>query len=135
MLAGLDNPVQAARSLIHDERLVIARLGPDGAIACSANGEVVVPGFVVEVVDTVGAGDAFNAGFIAARLAASVSPRRSGGGMQSPPSQSPDRGRVQRRRSTSWKRSCSEHRTDATPTGDAIVGRRASDRHLAVTNG
>lgn len=68
MLAGLDDPVQAARSLAGEDRLVIARLGPDGAIACSANGEVVVPGFVVEVVDTVGAGDAFNAGFIAARL-------------------------------------------------------------------
>jgi sugar/nucleoside kinase (ribokinase family) len=68
MLAGQSDPVQAARSLTHDERLVIARLGPGGAIACSTKGEVVVPGFVVEVMDTVGAGDAFNAGFIAARL-------------------------------------------------------------------
>ena len=68
MLAGLREPVQAARSLTHDERLVIARLGADGAVACSPNGDVAVPGFAVDVVDTVGAGDAFNAGFIAARL-------------------------------------------------------------------
>jgi sugar/nucleoside kinase (ribokinase family) len=68
MLAGQSDPVQAARSLAHDERLVIARLGPGGAIACSTKGEVVVPGLAVDVVDTVGAGDAFNAGFIAARL-------------------------------------------------------------------
>jgi sugar/nucleoside kinase (ribokinase family) len=68
MLAGLSDPVQAARSLIHDERLVIARLGAGGAVVCSSKGEVVVPGLAVDVVDTVGAGDAFDAGFIAARL-------------------------------------------------------------------
>ncbi len=67
-LAGIDDPVEAARSLAADGRVVVARLGADGAVA--STGEILVsePGFDVEVVDTGGAGDAFNAGFIAARL-------------------------------------------------------------------
>jgi len=67
-LAGIDDPVAAAKSLAGDGRLVIARLGADGAVASSAGGVVEIPGFEVSVVDTVGAGDAFNAGFIAAGL-------------------------------------------------------------------
>lgn len=67
-LAGIDNPVDAAMSLAGDGRLVIARLGADGAVACSDAGVVAVPGFPVAVLDTVGAGDVFDAGFIAARL-------------------------------------------------------------------
>jgi fructokinase/2-dehydro-3-deoxygluconokinase len=67
-LASVEDPIGAALSLAGDHRLVIARLGADGAVACSAQGVVAVPGFPVDVVDTVGAGDAFNAGFIAARL-------------------------------------------------------------------
>jgi sugar/nucleoside kinase (ribokinase family) len=67
-LAGVDDPVEAALALAGDERLVIARRGADGAVACSAAGVVSAPGFDVAVVDTVGAGDAFNAGFIAARI-------------------------------------------------------------------
>ena len=67
-LAGIDDPIEAARALAGADRLVIARLGAAGAVACSANEVVTVPGFEVAVVDTVGAGDAFDAGFIAARL-------------------------------------------------------------------
>jgi len=67
-LAGIDDPVDAAMSLAGDGRLVIARLGADGAVACSDAGATAVPGFQVAVLDTVGAGDVFNAGFIAARL-------------------------------------------------------------------
>lgn len=67
-LAGVsEDPVEAALSLGDDRRVVIARLGAAGAVACSAAGVVPVPGFAVDVVDTTGAGDAFNAGFIAAR--------------------------------------------------------------------
>lgn len=62
-----DDPVEAATLLAADGRVVIARLGAAGAVACSADGTVSVPGFAVNVVDTTGAGDAFNAGFIAAR--------------------------------------------------------------------
>ena len=46
---------------------MIARLGAAGAVACFADGIESMPGFAVDVVDTTGAGDAFNAGFIAAR--------------------------------------------------------------------
>jgi sugar/nucleoside kinase (ribokinase family) len=67
-LAGIANPVDAAEALAGDARLVVARLGASGAVACSANDVAVVPGFEVTVVDTVGAGDAFNAGFIASRI-------------------------------------------------------------------
>ena len=67
-LAGIDDPVEAAMSLAGDGRVVIARLGAGGAVACSDAGVVTVPGFEVEVLDTVGAGDAFDAGFIAAQL-------------------------------------------------------------------
>ena len=67
-LAKLDNPIEAAISLAGADRLVIARNGRHGAIACSAGGAVSMPSFKVQVADTVGAGDAFNAGFIAARL-------------------------------------------------------------------
>ena len=67
-LAGIDDPVEAARALAGADRLVIARLGAAGAVACWAEEAATVPGFDVAVVDTVGAGDAFDAGFIAARL-------------------------------------------------------------------
>jgi sugar/nucleoside kinase (ribokinase family) len=66
-LAGLDDPISAARALAGDDRLVIARLGADGAVACSRDETVTQPGFAVDVADTVGAGDAFNAGFIGTR--------------------------------------------------------------------
>ncbi len=67
-LAGIDDPGEAAISVAGATRLVVARRGPDGAMACSAEGVVSEPGFGIEVVDTVGAGDAFDAGFITARL-------------------------------------------------------------------
>ena len=49
-------------------RTVIARSGAAGAVIVSADGREAIPAFRVPVVDTLGAGDAFNAGFIAARL-------------------------------------------------------------------
>ena len=67
-LTDIDDPVAAATALAGGGRLVVARLGAAGAVACSAEEVFVVPGFAVSTVDTVGAGDAFNAGFIASRL-------------------------------------------------------------------
>ena len=67
-LAGIEDPGEAAKSLAGDRRLVIARFGPKGAVAFSDEGVLEARGFKVSVLDTVGAGDAFNAGFIVARL-------------------------------------------------------------------
>jgi sugar/nucleoside kinase (ribokinase family) len=61
------DPVAAARALGGDDRLVVARLGAAGAMAVAGDLVTRAPGLDVEVVDTVGAGDAFDAGFIAAR--------------------------------------------------------------------
>jgi len=60
----------AARALAGDTRTVVGRLGARGALALSPAGEVMVaPGFAADVRNPVGAGDAFNGGFIAARVA------------------------------------------------------------------
>ncbi len=67
-LTGIDDPIGAARSLTGGRRMVVARRGSAGAVVCFGDEVVSVPGFEVDVVDTVGAGDAFNSGFIAARL-------------------------------------------------------------------
>jgi len=49
-------------------RTVIARLGPEGALAVAPGQKISSPAIAVEVVDTLGAGDAFNGGFICAQL-------------------------------------------------------------------
>jgi len=50
-------------------RMLVVKQGGRGALVVTHDGEVRVPAFPVEqIVDTVGAGDGFNAGFIAARL-------------------------------------------------------------------
>jgi sugar/nucleoside kinase (ribokinase family) len=67
-LAEMADPLAAARHLAARHGTVVTRLGPNGSFACSADGEVTVPGFAVEVADTVGAGDAYNAGFILSML-------------------------------------------------------------------
>jgi 5-dehydro-2-deoxygluconokinase len=48
---------------------LILKRGPEGATVITADERVDVPGFPVEVVNTVGAGDAFAAGLIRSRLA------------------------------------------------------------------
>jgi aminoimidazole riboside kinase len=61
---------EAAGALAGGARTVVWRLGAQGALACSPAGDVVVsPGFAAEMRNPVGAGDAFNGGFIAARVA------------------------------------------------------------------
>ncbi len=65
---GLDSIQAGAEKLSGGERTVIARLGSGGALATSPEGVFSSPAFAVDVVDTLGAGDAFNAGFICARL-------------------------------------------------------------------
>jgi sugar/nucleoside kinase (ribokinase family) len=67
-LGDAEDPVTAARHLPGYDRLIVARLGANGSMAITDRDVTTVPGFDVPVVDTVGAGDAFNAGFIAASL-------------------------------------------------------------------
>ena len=67
-LVGNQDPILAASRLAGDDRIVVARMGASGAVSCAKTATVTAPGYPVDVVDTVGAGDAFNAGFIAAYL-------------------------------------------------------------------
>ena len=45
--------------------MVLLTLGAEGALVVTAAGDVAVPAPPVEVVDTIGAGDAFGGGFLA----------------------------------------------------------------------
>jgi len=67
-LTGLHSIQEGGESLSDGNRTVIARLGPEGVLAVTPGGVTSSPAFAVEVVDTLGAGDAFNGGFICAQL-------------------------------------------------------------------
>jgi sugar/nucleoside kinase (ribokinase family) len=70
-ISGTEDPSAAALKLAEQGPLVAVKLGADGAIAADAHGrisEAPAPRGI-EPVDTVGAGDAFDAGFIKAYLA------------------------------------------------------------------
>jgi ribokinase len=69
VLAGKNdsNIETAARSLLTaDEQTIVVTLGAQGARWVSKNETDLIPTFPVEVVDTTGAGDAFNGGFAVA---------------------------------------------------------------------
>jgi len=75
-LADVEDVGAAAGALSDGVRTVVARLGADGALAVTPQGACHAPAFppglpgqTPLLVDTLGAGDAFDAGFIAARLA------------------------------------------------------------------
>lgn len=55
----------AARWADSGPALVVVTRGPDGAVAFGPSGRLEVPGRQVDVVDTVGAGDAFTSGLLA----------------------------------------------------------------------
>jgi len=70
LLASAEAPEEAARTLraMGPEHVVI-RLGAEGALAVGPSDEVMhAPALPVDVVEPVGAGDAFNAGFLAGQL-------------------------------------------------------------------
>jgi sugar/nucleoside kinase (ribokinase family) len=76
-IAGLDDVEAAARALARTGAvgrddggpIVAVKLGPEGALACRADGPLIrVPAMTVEPVDTTGAGDSFNGGFLRAWL-------------------------------------------------------------------
>lgn len=65
---GLDSIRKGAEDLSAGERIVIARLGSEGALAVGPGVFFTSPAFKVDLVDTLGAGDAFNGGFICAQM-------------------------------------------------------------------
>jgi sugar/nucleoside kinase (ribokinase family) len=65
---GRATPEEALDALAGLVELPVIKLGPEGAIALSAGRPIRVAPPRVDAVDTTGAGDAFNAGFIWARL-------------------------------------------------------------------
>jgi len=65
---GASTVEEAAVELSRYVGTVVVKLGRDGALARSGEQVWPVPGFEVEVVDTTGAGDAFNAGFLYAHI-------------------------------------------------------------------
>lgn len=67
-ITGETDALGAALKLAKSTRCPICKLGASGAAAIEAGVELRVPGFRVPVVDTTGAGDAFAAGFLFARL-------------------------------------------------------------------
>lgn len=76
-IARLDDVEEAARALARigatgrsdGGPIVAVKLGAEGALACRADGPLVrVPGMPVTPLDTTGAGDSFNAGFLRAWL-------------------------------------------------------------------
>jgi sugar/nucleoside kinase (ribokinase family) len=68
-LAGGGDVASAARSLAGTGAgVVVVKRGALGALAWTADGPITVPGRPVAPVDTVGAGDSFNAGFLAGFL-------------------------------------------------------------------
>jgi sugar/nucleoside kinase (ribokinase family) len=70
-IAGTEDVEAAARLLVAaGPRVVAVKCGADGAIAVARDGTLTrVPSLAVDAVDTTGAGDSFDAGFIAGFLA------------------------------------------------------------------
>src|SRR4029453_15507295 len=71
-LSGLSahpEPEQGLRKLHTDRTRVVAKLGLQGAMTLEKGEVLRVPAFRIEAVDTTGAGDSFNAGFLHAWLA------------------------------------------------------------------
>jgi len=68
VLAGTDDPEAAARALTAHADEVVVKLGPRGALWTDGAEVVRAPATPVDGADTTGAGDAFAAGLLAARL-------------------------------------------------------------------
>jgi sugar/nucleoside kinase (ribokinase family) len=67
-VTGLDDREEALRSVANGRTLTIAKLGAGGCMALQAGSTVTVAAFPVDPIDTTGAGDSFNAGFLHAWL-------------------------------------------------------------------
>jgi 2-dehydro-3-deoxygluconokinase len=70
LLTGESDPLRAATDLLRlGPRLVVTKLGARGALAVHEDGEIEVAGVMLpRVIDPVGAGDAFAAGFLTGQI-------------------------------------------------------------------
>jgi len=68
-IAGTDRLDDAVTTLASATALVVAKDGADGAVAATSDRIVRARSAPVDVVDTTGSGDSFDAGFLASRLA------------------------------------------------------------------
>ena len=69
LLTGISNAEDAAHELQQRGPAIVAvKLGARGALAVAEGDVTYAPGFPVQSAEPVGAGDAFNAGFLSARL-------------------------------------------------------------------
>ena len=68
-IAKADDVERAGRSLARSAGLVVAKLGPEGSVAVQGTTVVRSSGLPADPIDTTGAGDSFDAGFLAAWLA------------------------------------------------------------------
>ncbi len=66
-LTGIGDPEKASRVLA-PSKIVIARMGPEGVLCVRPAGTTHIPAYPVEPVNTIGAGDAFDSGFIAGHI-------------------------------------------------------------------
>ena len=65
LLTGKYEPEDAAKVLLEKGvKIVAVTLGAEGALVCTKEGSVVVPGYKANLVDTTGAGDSFWGGFL-----------------------------------------------------------------------
>ncbi|MGE5568484.1 MAG: PfkB family carbohydrate kinase [Rhodospirillales bacterium] len=67
-ITGGASAVEASRALAGRTACPVIKVGPRGAIIFDGGQPAAVPGFSVDVVDTTGAGDCFDAAFLFARL-------------------------------------------------------------------
>jgi len=68
------SPEAACRRLAERTNCPLVKTGPEGALVCAGGNPRAVPGFPVPVVDTTGAGDSFDAGFLYAALEKRMAP-------------------------------------------------------------
>jgi sugar/nucleoside kinase (ribokinase family) len=67
-VTGLRDRQEALQSIANGRTLTVVKLGTDGCMALDSGNILAIPAFRVEPVDTTGAGDSFNAGFLHAWL-------------------------------------------------------------------
>jgi len=68
-ITGLQEPEKAAKALMNDgPEIVIIKMGAEGSLGSSGNGFIHIPIRSTTVLDAVGAGDVYNAGFILGTL-------------------------------------------------------------------